>query len=280
MNYTFFLYTQTVHITNLSKNSSFFLFFKGDGVVNVNESNVYNLSDTNGDGKVTWKEVQTYDINLSNQQRKEALLDWEQSEDDVNLFNKVMNKFNTFQQQDTTLKTTCPVTNNITHLGTDAILDLLRTLSPEYMKLVDEFYSFDIVATPLAAGRSSSKHWSNPLATALPLAPNMAIVCMYGVNKPTERAYVYRERGVGKECRGERNGVEIDDDVNVGKFGNGVRCDWSGKYLKSFSIYHIPFFKFLLNIATFYFSITLILLFLITNFLLQKQVMVQYHWKV
>ena len=54
----------------------------------------------------------------------------------------------------------------------------------------------------------------------------MAIVCMYGVNKPTERAYVYRERGVGKECRGERNGVEIDDDVNVGKFGNGVRCDW------------------------------------------------------
>ena len=244
MNYTFFLYTQTVHITNLSKNSSFFLFFKGDGVVNVNESNVYNLSDTNGDGKVTWKEVQTYDINLSNQQRKEALLDWEQSEDDVNLFNKVMNKFNTFQQQDTTLKTTCPVTNNITHLGTDAILDLLRTLSPEYMKLVDEFYSFDIVATPLAAGRSSSKHWSNPLATALPLAPNMAIVCMYGVNKPTERAYVYRERGVGKECRGERNGVEIDDDVNVGKFGNGVRCDWSGKYLKSFSIYHIPFFKF------------------------------------
>lgn len=248
----------------------------------MNESNVYNLSDTNGDGKVTWKEVQTYDINLSNQQRKEALLDWEQSEDDVNLFNKVMNKFNTFQQQDTTLKTTCPVTNNITHLGTDAILDLLRTLSPKYMKLVDEFYSFDIVATPLAAGRSSSKHWSNPLATALPLAPNMAIVCMYGVNKPTERAYVYRERGVGKECRGEGNGVEIDDDVNVGKFGNGVRCDWSGKYLKNFLVYiiYIPFFKFLLNIATFYFSITSILLFLITNFLLQKQVMVQYHWKV
>lgn len=35
--------------------------------------------------------------------------------------------------------------------------------------------------------------WMNPLETRLPLAPNMKIYCFYGVGKPTERAYYYRE---------------------------------------------------------------------------------------
>lgn len=35
--------------------------------------------------------------------------------------------------------------------------------------------------------------WSNPLETRLPLAPDMKIFCFYGVGKPTERAYFYRE---------------------------------------------------------------------------------------
>lgn len=35
--------------------------------------------------------------------------------------------------------------------------------------------------------------WINPLETRLPLAPNMKIFCFYGVGKPTERAYFYRE---------------------------------------------------------------------------------------
>jgi phospholipid:diacylglycerol acyltransferase len=35
--------------------------------------------------------------------------------------------------------------------------------------------------------------WINPLETRLPLAPNMKIYCFYGVGKPTERAYFYRE---------------------------------------------------------------------------------------
>lgn len=35
--------------------------------------------------------------------------------------------------------------------------------------------------------------WVNPLETRLPLAPNMKIYCFYGVGKPTERAYFYRE---------------------------------------------------------------------------------------
>jgi phospholipid:diacylglycerol acyltransferase len=35
--------------------------------------------------------------------------------------------------------------------------------------------------------------WINPLETRLPHAPNMKIYCFYGVGKPTERAYFYRE---------------------------------------------------------------------------------------
>lgn len=35
--------------------------------------------------------------------------------------------------------------------------------------------------------------WMNPLETRLPIAPDMKIFCFYGIGKPTERAYYYRE---------------------------------------------------------------------------------------
>ncbi|KAG5188033.1 Lecithin:cholesterol acyltransferase-domain-containing protein [Tribonema minus] len=35
-------------------------------------------------------------------------------------------------------------------------------------------------------------YWSNPLASALPNAPNMRIWCMYGANNSAERGYLYR----------------------------------------------------------------------------------------
>lgn len=39
--------------------------------------------------------------------------------------------------------------------------------------------------------RSPSTAWSNPLAVPLPRAPNMKILCMYGVGINTERGYFY-----------------------------------------------------------------------------------------
>jgi phospholipid:diacylglycerol acyltransferase len=36
------------------------------------------------------------------------------------------------------------------------------------------------------------KYWTNPLASALPYAPNMKIWCMYGTNQSAERGYLYR----------------------------------------------------------------------------------------
>lgn len=35
--------------------------------------------------------------------------------------------------------------------------------------------------------------WINPLETRLPLAPSLKIYCFYGIGKPTERAYYYRD---------------------------------------------------------------------------------------
>lgn len=43
------------------------------------------------------------------------------------------------------------------------------------------------------ANNNDPNKWSNPLETRLPLAPDLKIYCFYGVGKPTERAYFYRE---------------------------------------------------------------------------------------
>lgn len=48
--------------------------------------------------------------------------------------------------------------------------------------------------------------WMNPLESRLPLAPNMKIYCFYGIGKPTERAYFYREE---KDITGNSSFVTI-----------------------------------------------------------------------
>lgn len=51
------------------------------------------------------------------------------------------------------------------------------------------------VARPLK-DRSDPSRFGNPLASALPDAPNLKIFCLYGVGQPTERSYRYRFRQV------------------------------------------------------------------------------------
>ncbi|KAK4497868.1 hypothetical protein PRZ48_010523 [Zasmidium cellare] len=62
--------------------------------------------------------------------------------------------------------------------------------------------------------------WMNPLETRLPLAPNLKIFCFYGVGKPTERAYFYRE---DKDLNNQTTLV-IDSTVNTpdGTVDHGV----------------------------------------------------------
>mmetsp|Transcript_24034 Transcript_24034/g.50322 ORF Transcript_24034/g.50322 Transcript_24034/m.50322 type:complete len:755 (+) Transcript_24034:173-2437(+) len=43
-----------------------------------------------------------------------------------------------------------------------------------------------------ASSKDKQKHWSDPLATPLPLAPSLKIYCLYGTGIPTERSYYYK----------------------------------------------------------------------------------------
>lgn len=54
--------------------------------------------------------------------------------------------------------------------------------------------------------------WMNPLESRLPLAPNMKIYCFYGIGKPTERAYFYREE---KDPTGNSSFVTIGKSAAV-----------------------------------------------------------------
>lgn len=59
-----------------------------------------------------------------------------------------------------------------------------------------EHYDFGMRLSGFEDDRA--KFWTNPMAIQLPHAPNMRIVCYYGVGKPTERAYTYKLDSDGK----------------------------------------------------------------------------------
>ncbi|EPZ34601.1 Lecithin:cholesterol/phospholipid:diacylglycerol acyltransferase-like protein [Rozella allomycis CSF55] len=71
------------------------------------------------------------------------------------------------------------------------------------------------------------KYWTNPLESKLPLAPSMKISCFYGVNKPTERAFIYQPN----EPQNGKNNISIpfivsksfeSDNNNPLKYASGV----------------------------------------------------------
>ncbi|QSZ31338.1 hypothetical protein DSL72_000901 [Monilinia vaccinii-corymbosi] len=63
-----------------------------------------------------------------------------------------------------------------------------------YHKAVKGSYSHGVAHTTaeVEANEKDPRKWINPLETRLPLAPNLKIYCFYGIGKPTERAYFYR----------------------------------------------------------------------------------------
>lgn len=88
--------------------------------------------------------------------------------------------------------------------GTDTRKNLTVGESIPFLhKHTEDWYS-DIIQQSYSQGVAHSKKevednqeipakWMNPLETRLPLAPDMKIFCFYGIGKPTERAYFYRE---------------------------------------------------------------------------------------
>jgi phospholipid:diacylglycerol acyltransferase len=84
------------------------------------------------------------------------------------------------------------------------------------------------------------KYWINPLATTLPKASNMKIFCLYGVGKPTERAYYYDHFDSNDKLDIEhnnflkniKNGVQsADGDGSVPLLSLGYMCvrGWKDK---------------------------------------------------
>ena len=72
----------------------------------------------------------------------------------------------------------------------DEAMALLRRTAPKYMNFTEQLYSFgaDVDNTE----PDDQRHWSNPLESPLPWAPDLKIFCFYGVGRETERGYMYR----------------------------------------------------------------------------------------
>ncbi|KAI9815173.1 MAG: hypothetical protein M1832_005575 [Thelocarpon impressellum] len=64
-----------------------------------------------------------------------------------------------------------------------------------YADQVRRNYSHGLAHTSeeVEANEKDARKWINPLETRLPLAPSLKVYCFYGINKPTERSYWYRE---------------------------------------------------------------------------------------
>lgn len=75
-------------------------------------------------------------------------------------------------------------------------LHLIMDRSPVWLqdRIKDQYtYGHALTAEEMLSNKKHHSHWSNPLDVPLPHAPNMKIYCIYGVNNPTERGYVYQE---------------------------------------------------------------------------------------
>jgi phospholipid:diacylglycerol acyltransferase len=82
------------------------------------------------------------------------------------------------------------------NLTVNQSFDYLMSHSEEwYSDAVQEAYSHGVAHTKkqVEANENIPRTWLNPLEARLPLAPNLKIYCFYGIGKPTERAYFYKE---------------------------------------------------------------------------------------
>lgn len=87
-------------------------------------------------------------------------------------------------------------THRVKNLTMDESMEYLFDQTEDWYKdTVMQNYSHGVAHT-LAEVQKNEKipqKWINPLETRLPLAPNLKIYCFYGIGKPTERSYYYRE---------------------------------------------------------------------------------------
>ncbi len=87
-----------------------------------------------------------------------------------------------------------PESTNYPNCTSDTMTNFFKLFLPsdEYSHLLEN-YSFGIAKDPSNDKYDEPLYWTNPLESALPNAPDLKIVCAYGIGKPTEKAYYYKE---------------------------------------------------------------------------------------
>lgn len=83
-----------------------------------------------------------------------------------------------------------------------------------YKEQIKHAYSHGVAHTKAEVERNEDipRKWMNPLEARLPNAPNLKIYCFYGIGKPTERAYYYKE--TNNLSQGNIN-ISIDTSVST-----------------------------------------------------------------
>ncbi|KIX06786.1 uncharacterized protein Z518_04762 [Rhinocladiella mackenziei CBS 650.93] len=91
---------------------------------------------------------------------------------------------------------------------------LLNNTEPWYADQIKHSYSHGVAHTKAEVEKNENipQTWLNPLEARLPHAPDMKIYCFYGIGKPTERAYFYKEND--DPLHGNIN-VSIDTSINT-----------------------------------------------------------------
>ncbi|KIX92265.1 uncharacterized protein Z520_12011 [Fonsecaea multimorphosa CBS 102226] len=107
---------------------------------------------------------------------------------------------------------------------------LMDHAEPWYVEQVKHSYSHGVAHSKAEVERNENNPltWMNPLESRLPHAPDMKIYCFYGIGKPTERSYFYKEH-IQPLNNGYIN-ISIDTSVNspngrlqqVGSVDHGV----------------------------------------------------------
>ncbi|KAL2423272.1 Phospholipid:diacylglycerol acyltransferase [Exophiala dermatitidis] len=96
---------------------------------------------------------------------------------------------------------------------TESFEYLMDTTEPWYHRQIEGSYSHGVAHTKAEVEKNEDRPqtWLNPLEARLPIAPDMKIFCFYGIGKPTERAYFYKDNE--NSLQGNVN-ITIDTSIN------------------------------------------------------------------
>ncbi|ETN42350.1 uncharacterized protein HMPREF1541_01504 [Cyphellophora europaea CBS 101466] len=113
------------------------------------------------------------------------------------------------------LNTTLTPRTNLTI--SSALSYLLSSAEPWYRNQILSSYSHGVAHTRHAVEQNENdpRKWLNPLEARLPLAPDLKIYCFYGVGKPTERAYFYKDKDPHTSPASAAVGLHSNTTVNV-----------------------------------------------------------------